>query len=378
MPAVQRARRGLRRRRPVEPRRPRRRRVDRQRSEGLDDARPPLAVGHARRPHRPRASEAQGPHRTSSSTCTRPASRCGRCARSPARPSSTRCTSPTSASPTPSGSATSATGWRVSLTTLMNERVSIGGAIAAARARAAIAEAVKVWQDAPADRRDPAMQGRADEALDRGRGATGSRTSRAGSNRKIGTPGPEGSIGKLAFAELNKRIYEFAMDLMGADGMLYGELHDATGPSTRWSPARLQKAFLRVAGQLDRGRHVRGHAQHPRRAGARPARRRAGRQGRLLELRCRATSSSRQAAQVAECRPRRPERGALRGSLDLRAVRSGTRRLGPSATPRPSRARGAGTRARALDQHPDSARSRPRARGPGRTRRGHGNMSRGR
>ena len=63
------------------PRRPRRRRVGRQRSEGVDDARPHLAVGPARVPHRSRRPQAQGPHRTSSSTCRRPASRCGRCVR---------------------------------------------------------------------------------------------------------------------------------------------------------------------------------------------------------------------------------------------------------------------------------------------------------
>ncbi len=48
-------------------------------------------------------------------------------------------------------------GWRVSLTTLMNERVSIGGAIAP-KGAGAIAGAVKVWQDTPPDQRDPAMK----------------------------------------------------------------------------------------------------------------------------------------------------------------------------------------------------------------------------
>ena len=109
VPAVLRARRGLRPRRPRDALRARRRRVGRQRAEGVEHARAPRRPGHARRAHRSRAARSTRASRTSWSTCTRPASRCDRCARSPARPSSTRCTSPTRASPTPIASATSAT-----------------------------------------------------------------------------------------------------------------------------------------------------------------------------------------------------------------------------------------------------------------------------
>ena len=84
----------------------------------------------------PDAAQAQGHDVLRRRHARARASRCGRCARSPARPSSTRCTSPTSASPTPSGSATSARAGGVSLTTLMNERVSIGGSDPAAGRRA--------------------------------------------------------------------------------------------------------------------------------------------------------------------------------------------------------------------------------------------------
>src|SRR3974390_2377514 len=41
---------------------------------------------------------------------------------------------------------------------------------------------------------------------------------RAAQNRKAGNPGPEGSIAKLMFAEVNMRIYELCVDLLGADG----------------------------------------------------------------------------------------------------------------------------------------------------------------
>jgi alkylation response protein AidB-like acyl-CoA dehydrogenase len=48
-------------------------------------------------------------------------------------------------------------GWRVSLTTLMNERVSIGGAVPP-RGTGVISGAVKLWNDLPADRKDTATR----------------------------------------------------------------------------------------------------------------------------------------------------------------------------------------------------------------------------
>ena len=38
---------------------------------------------------------------------------------------------------------------------------------------------------------------------------------RGSQNRKAGNPGPEGSIAKLMFAEINKDIYELCVDLLG-------------------------------------------------------------------------------------------------------------------------------------------------------------------
>ena len=37
----------------------------------------------------------------------------------------------------------------------------------------------------------------------------------------MGNPGPEGSVGKLASAELNQRIWNTCMDLLGVDGMIH-------------------------------------------------------------------------------------------------------------------------------------------------------------
>ena len=54
---------------------------------------------------------------------------------------------------------------------------------------------------------------------------------RASQNRKVGTPGPEGSVGKLASADLNKDITAFNMNLMGPDAMIYGN-YDLEQPTT--------------------------------------------------------------------------------------------------------------------------------------------------
>ena len=57
----------------------------------------------------------------------------------------------------------------------------------------------------------------------------------------MGTPGPEGSIGKLAYAESNKRIYEFTMDLMGAERHALRRATRCAAPSTRWNPSTCRR-----------------------------------------------------------------------------------------------------------------------------------------
>jgi alkylation response protein AidB-like acyl-CoA dehydrogenase len=37
---------------------------------------------------------------------------------------------------------------------------------------------------------------------------------------KAGNPGPEGSVAKLAYAELNKSLFELCVDLLGMDGQI--------------------------------------------------------------------------------------------------------------------------------------------------------------
>jgi alkylation response protein AidB-like acyl-CoA dehydrogenase len=109
-------------------------------------------------------------------------------------------------------------GWRVSMTTLMNERSTIGGSGAApARGSGPIAEALRIWADLP-DKR-PAVRDRVIRLWCEAE-ALRLTNVRATQNRSAGNPGPEGSIAKLMFAEVNKRIYELCVDLLGADGLI--------------------------------------------------------------------------------------------------------------------------------------------------------------
>ena len=105
-------------------------------------------------------------------------------------------------------------GWRIAMTTLMNERTTIGGGSGPpAKGSGAIAEAVRIWQE-EAGERGPVQRDRlvqqwiASEVLRL-------TNIRAGQNRKAGNPGPEGSIAKLMFAEINKDVYELCVDLLG-------------------------------------------------------------------------------------------------------------------------------------------------------------------
>jgi alkylation response protein AidB-like acyl-CoA dehydrogenase len=140
-------------------------------------------------------------------------------------------------------------GWHVALTTLMNERVSLGGGVAP-RGSGTIGEAVRLWD---AYRHGPRAGGPADSVLrdrlvQRWIEAEALRLTnlRASQNRKMGTPGPEGSVAKLYSAELNKRVYELCIDLLGPDGTLYSS-YEMVRPETASMGVGLdpRKAFLR-------------------------------------------------------------------------------------------------------------------------------------
>ena len=109
-------------------------------------------------------------------------------------------------------------GWRVSLTTLMNERSAIGGGGGDPRRGAGpIATLLEVWHDLPDDRRGPVQRDRVMELWVRSE-ALRLTNMRASANRRVGNPGPEMSVAKLASAELNQAIFNYCVTLQGVAG----------------------------------------------------------------------------------------------------------------------------------------------------------------
>ena len=112
-------------------------------------------------------------------------------------------------------------GWRVALTTLMNERAAIGGSggPAGRRGRGVIDELVKTWRSLPADARDRARRDRVMALWVRAE-TLRLTNMRAGETRRAGNPGAEGSVGKLASADLNKAVLEMCIELLGPAGLV--------------------------------------------------------------------------------------------------------------------------------------------------------------
>ena len=108
-------------------------------------------------------------------------------------------------------------GWRVSLATLMNERVAIGGNIRE-RGSGAPGHLVQIWKDR--ELKDPIQKDKLVELWIQ-QEAVRLTNIRASELREKGTPGPEGSTSKLYEAEINKASYEFGMELLGNDGLLF-------------------------------------------------------------------------------------------------------------------------------------------------------------
>jgi alkylation response protein AidB-like acyl-CoA dehydrogenase len=139
-------------------------------------------------------------------------------------------------------------GWRVAVTTLMNERVSIGGGIGR-RGTGPIADAVRIWKERWSGNGSPqacALRDRLVSSWIRSE-VTSMTNQRAAQVRRAGTPGPEGSVGKLAYAEENQRIYDLCMDLLGNEGMLYPAGYPMIRPERLgMGTADVHKAFLRV------------------------------------------------------------------------------------------------------------------------------------
>jgi len=133
-------------------------------------------------------------------------------------------------------------GWRVATTTLMNERVAIGGGVPA-RESGPIHYALDAYRSKRgrnAVERDRLMRAWVRAEVQR------LTNMRAHQLRRAGTPGPEGSVAKLAGAELNKDVYDLCVDLMGMEGTLYANHYEMVRPDTAGEArADVRHSFLR-------------------------------------------------------------------------------------------------------------------------------------
>ena len=132
-------------------------------------------------------------------------------------------------------------GWAVSITTLMNERVSIGGGTPP-KGSGPIGQLMETWD--AVEHKDPVQRDLVTQLWVQ---AEVNRLTniRASQSRTMGTPGPEGSVAKLAMAELNKAIYSLALDLMGPQGMLY-DSYEFVRPRHALFSDDMYKNFLRA------------------------------------------------------------------------------------------------------------------------------------
>jgi alkylation response protein AidB-like acyl-CoA dehydrogenase len=109
-------------------------------------------------------------------------------------------------------------GWRVAQTTLMNERVAIGGG-AVPREGGLIGVVADLWRKRP-ELRTPELHERllrlwVEAEVSRLAGE------RLRQRLAVGAPGPEGSAMKLAFARLNQAISGLEVELLGEEGLRY-------------------------------------------------------------------------------------------------------------------------------------------------------------
>jgi len=111
-------------------------------------------------------------------------------------------------------------GWKVAQTTLMNERVAIGGH-EIPREGALLGKVTATWRARP-ELRTPELHDRLLKLW------VEVETLRLTSGRlrqqlAVGAPGPEGSAVKLAFSEINQALSGLEIELMGEEGLRYDD-----------------------------------------------------------------------------------------------------------------------------------------------------------
>jgi alkylation response protein AidB-like acyl-CoA dehydrogenase len=142
-------------------------------------------------------------------------------------------------------------GWRVALTTLMNERVTVGAMGKERRGQGDIRFAVELWQERGLD--DPVQRDHLARLWIEGEVLRITNLRAQARRAQAGDPGPEGAILKLMVGTFQQRLFTFILHLLGPEGMLisdYEMRRPATQGETFGADGNVdhQKAFLAVRG----------------------------------------------------------------------------------------------------------------------------------
>ncbi len=159
-------------------------------------------------------------------------------------------------------------GWRVAQTTLMNERVAIGGG-AIPREAGFIGVVAKEWRERPEIRTPGALDTlmRLWVAAEAGRIAAtrlreqlAAEISRAPGpavgalhTKQAGQPGYDGSAVKYAYARLNQEISGFELELLGEDGLRYDDYTMRRPTILGWENRSPGYRYLRAKGNSIEG-----------------------------------------------------------------------------------------------------------------------------
>ncbi len=142
-------------------------------------------------------------------------------------------------------------GWAVAITTLMNERSSIGAGLGGG---GGILELIELARNSTDASGRPALESGAvrEKVADyyvrkKGLQYTSYRTLTALSRGQ--TPGPEGSISKLVSAKMDQEMASLALELQGAVGAVLDE--DVAPQEAEWQQAYLWAPGMRIGGGTD-------------------------------------------------------------------------------------------------------------------------------
>ncbi|MEM7078865.1 MAG: acyl-CoA dehydrogenase [Pseudomonadota bacterium] len=139
-------------------------------------------------------------------------------------------------------------GWRVSLTTLMNERLAIGGSIATGFPEIYELARNTTIDGAPAVE-DPAVRNRLADWYVKSAGLKNTAARAISALSKGEMPGPENSIGKLVAGGMMQDIAKYALDLQGKAGLLMDP--DFAEGAARFQAMLMRSPAVRIEGGTD-------------------------------------------------------------------------------------------------------------------------------